>query len=198
MINLNYYQELELIEQPDVSLGVIWSKLYMQLHLAFADLKNKNGIQTIGVSFPEYNDPNFPLGKRLRLFAATEKELTDLAISHWLSRLADYIKVKDIHAVPSKRVKEYAVFSRKEIKRNPEAIARRRARKDPGITYEEALRRAKLQEQKVCLLPFINLASLTSVQRFKLFIDRKEEKGPGENLEFSSYGLSHNTPVPIF
>ncbi len=198
MSNLNYYQEIELIEQPDVSLGVIWSKLYMQLHLALADLKNKNGIQSIGVSFPEYSDPLFPLGRRLRLLATSEKELTNLDISHWLSRLADYVKVKDIHAVPSKRVKGYATFSRKEIKRNPEAIARRRARKDPGITYEEALRRAKLQEQKVCLLPFINLASLTSGQHFKLFIDRKEEKGPGESLEFSSYGLSHNTPVPIF
>ena len=137
MSNLNYYQEIELIEQPDVSIGVIWSKLYTQLHLALADLKNKTGVQTIGISFPEYNDPNFPLGRRLRLFAATEKELNELAVSLWLSRLTDYVKVKDIHAVPLKRVRGYATFSRKEIKRNPEAIARRRARKDPGITYEE-------------------------------------------------------------
>ena len=198
MCNLNYYQEIELIEQPDVSIGVIWSKLYTQLHLALADLKNKTGVQTIGISFPEYNDPNFPLGRRLRLFAATEKELNELAVSLWLSRLTDYVKVKDIHAVPLKRVRGYATFSRKEIKRNPEAIARRRARKDPGITYEEALRRAKLQEREICLLPFVSLNSLTSGQRFKLFIDRKEETGPRESLEFSSYGLSNNTAVPIF
>lgn len=198
MINLNYYQEIELIEQPDVSLGVIWSKLYMQLHLALADLKNKNGVQTIGVSFPEYDDPNFPLGKRLRLFAASEKELTDLTIARWLSRLTDYVKVKEIHPVPLKRVKGYASFTRKEIKRKPEAIARRRARKDPGITYEEALRRATLREREIPLLPFINLNSLTSGQRFKLFIDRKQEKEPSKLIEFSSYGLSHETVVPIF
>lgn len=198
MSDMNFYQEIELIEQSEVSLGLVWSKLYFQLHLALADLKNKTGAQTIGVSFPDYNDPQFPLGRRLRLFANTEKQLSDLAISDWLDRLTDYLRIKEIHSVPSKRVKGYMIFSRKEMKGNPETIARRRVRKDPRITYEEALRRAKLRQRELSRLPYINLSSLTSGQKFKLFIDMRENVEDNSDLEFSSYGLSNSSSVPIF
>ncbi|HNN29956.1 MAG TPA: type I-F CRISPR-associated endoribonuclease Cas6/Csy4, partial [Agitococcus sp.] len=37
---MKYYQELTLIAQAEVSLYVIWSKLYTQLHLAFVEQKD--------------------------------------------------------------------------------------------------------------------------------------------------------------
>ena len=195
---LEFYQEIELLEQPDISLSSVWPKIYTQLHLALADFKNRFGTQPIGVSFPDYGSERFPLGNRLRLFASSEKILADLNITLWFKRLSDYVNVKAIHPVPIRKVKSYAIFSRKTVKINPECIARRRARKDPKITYEEALRRFQLKEKQFLDLPYLSLGSLSSAQHFKLFINKKEISERTETLDFSTYGLSHQSSVPIF
>lgn len=195
---LQFYQDIELIEQPEISLSVVWSKLYTQLHLALAEFKNEYGTQPIGVSFPEYGDQTFPLGKKLRLFASTEDELEKLAISKWLSRLTDYVKINQIHSVPLKRVKGYAIFSRKEFKTNPENLARRRCKRHPELTYEIALTQILEKQPKLTDLPYVSLDSLSSSCHFKLFINRTNTIKLNDSLDFSSYGLSRSTSVPIF
>lgn len=195
---LQFYQDIDLIEQPGISLSVVWSKLYAQLHLAFAEFKNKYGTQPIGVSFPEYGDQTFPLGKKLRLFASSEDELKKLAISEWLSRLTDYLKINNINSVPSKRVKGYAVFSRKEFKANPGNIARRRCKRHPELTFEIALAQVMEKQPRLTDLPYISLDSLSSGHHFKLFINRTNAEEINDSLNFSCYGLSRVTSVPIF
>ena len=49
-----FYQEITILTDPEISPYFIWSKLYTQLHIALADLHNKQGIDSIGVSFPNY------------------------------------------------------------------------------------------------------------------------------------------------
>ncbi len=198
MSNLQYYQDIELIEQFDISLSVVWSKIYTQLHLALAEFKNQFGSQPIGVSFPEYGGQDFPLGKKLRLLANSEKDLEMLDIAKWLSRLSGYVKIKNIHPIPTKRIKEYATFSRKEFKTNPEAIARRRCKRHPELTFEVALAQLQKNQPNFSDLPYISLDSLSSGHRFKLFIDRKNVSLQDNVLEFSSYGLSNRNSVPIF
>lgn len=195
---LQFYQDIELIEQPEISLSAVWSKLYTQLHLALAEFKNEYGTQPIGVSFPEYGDQTFPLGRKLRLFASTKDELEKLAISKWLSRLTNYVKIKQIHSVPLKRVKGYAIFSRKEFKTNPENLARRRCKRHPELTYEIALAQILEKQPKFTDLPYVSLDSLSSCCHFKLFINRINTIKPNDGLDFSSYGLSRSTSVPIF
>ena len=106
MSRLNFYQEIELTEQYEVSLGLIWSRLYRQIHLALADYKNHHGSQPFGVSFPEYNAEDFPLGKRMRLFANSQQQLQQLNIAQWLATLCDYIVVKNIHSSPTKECED--------------------------------------------------------------------------------------------
>ena len=51
---MEYYQELTILPDPEISPYFIWTKLYTQLHIALADLYNTQGISSIGVSFPNY------------------------------------------------------------------------------------------------------------------------------------------------
>ena len=51
---MKYYQEVTLLPNEEITPNFLWSKVYNQLHLALADVKNKNGIDGIGISFPQY------------------------------------------------------------------------------------------------------------------------------------------------
>ncbi len=51
---MNWYQEITLIDQDEISLYFIWSKVYTQLHIAFAEHSNEQGRISFGVSFPQY------------------------------------------------------------------------------------------------------------------------------------------------
>lgn len=200
MNKLVYFQDITLIEQPEISLGFLWSKVFMQLHLALSDIKTKKGITDIGISIPEYQQPGskFPLGTKLRVFAVSKERLDELNLELWFKQLSDYIHIRKApRKVPERLVSSYAIFSRKVVKTGAECLARRRAKKDPSITYEEALRRISLGIRD-CKLPYVNVKSLSSNHDFKLFIERKVVEQAEDKLEFSSYGLSKVTAVPIF
>jgi CRISPR-associated endonuclease Csy4 len=135
------------------------------------------------------------LGSKIRLFADDKMALIKLDLSKWLNRLQDYLQLSDIQEVPQNMVKEYAVFSRKQIKSNPERLARRRAKKDPSISFQEALKR--YQKSDSTNLPYIQVNSLSSSNSFRLFVERKISETENKGC-FSCYGLSNNVTVPIF
>lgn len=198
MTEFSHYQEVTLIEQPEISLGVIWQKFYMQLHLALADYRTRNGICSIGVSFPEYQSERFPLGTKLRIFGTSKEALEEFNLMGWISQLGDYVHItKFPREIPWKGVTSYAIFSRKEVKTNPDRLARRRIKRNPSIPFEEALYHAQKIVKK-CHLPYVNMRSLTSKRDFKLFIEKNEVEKRDVQLDFSSYGLSKGSAVPIF
>ena len=51
---MQFYQEITLIDQAEISPYFIWSKLYTQLHIALAESKDIDNQVNIGVSFPQY------------------------------------------------------------------------------------------------------------------------------------------------
>ena len=51
---MKYYQEITLIDQAEISPYFIWSKLYTQLHIAFAEIKDADDKISMGTSFPQY------------------------------------------------------------------------------------------------------------------------------------------------
>ena len=51
---MDWYQEITLIDQDEISPYFIWSKVYTQLHIAFAEHSNEQGRISFGVSFPQY------------------------------------------------------------------------------------------------------------------------------------------------
>ena len=205
---MDYYQEITLIDQAEISPYVIWSKLYQQLHIALAEIKDGNNKVNIGVSFPQYiyeektdhQKAKVNLGKKLRLFSQSENALEQLNICKWLERLVDYVHVSSIREVPENKVTGYAIYKRKQFKTNAERLARHRVKRG-DIGFDEALARYS-HVVKTTNLPYIDMLSLSTSdeqdkKRFKLFIEKKPAE-KSETQVFSTYGLSSKASVPEF
>lgn len=210
---MNYYQDITLLPDAEVSLGFLWEKVYQQIHLLLVEHKRGENQSQIGVSFPTYGNKTFPLGNQLRLLAENEDQLIQANVNQWLQRLSDYVHVKSIKAVPSE-VNEYACFYRvnpksqqrriKQLGRRVTVLAQRH-----GVAEEEM--RAQLlasiaQRSEENKLPYINVQSLSSAttgQRhtFMLYINCKKCAEPKDkgNL-FTCYGLSptEQGTIPVF
>ncbi|ENV52232.1 MULTISPECIES: type I-F CRISPR-associated endoribonuclease Cas6/Csy4 [Acinetobacter] len=204
---MKFYQEITLIDQAEISPYFIWSKLYTQLHIALAEIKDDSDKVGIGASFPQYifeekvenQKARINLGNKLRLFAESEADLKKLDIRKWLERLEDYVHITSIREVPSD-IKGYAIYKRKQVKTNAQRLARHRIKRG-DIGFDEALARYS-NVVTTTNFPYIEMKSLStsdqqSEKRFKLFI----EKQPAEKTEtqvFSTYGLSSVSSVPEF
>ncbi|HEO1818375.1 type I-F CRISPR-associated endoribonuclease Cas6/Csy4 [Acinetobacter baumannii] len=197
-----YFQELTLIDQVEISPYHIWTRLYTQLHIALAEIKDGSDKVNVGVSFPQYTfeekvdhqKAEINLGRKLRLFAESEADLKKLDIRKWLERLEDYVHITSIREVPSD-IKSYAIYKRKQVKTNAQRLARHRVKRG-DIGFDEALARYS-QVVTTTKLPYIQMKSLTSDQPFKLFIE-KQPAAKSDNQVFSTYGLSSESSVPEF
>ena len=200
---MKFYQEITLIDQAEISPYFIWSKLYTQLHIGLAEIKDANEKVNIGISFPKYiyeqgdetQKSKVQLGNKLRIFAETQADLEKLNISKWLERLTDYLHITSIREVPEAKISGYATYSRKQVKTNAERLARHRVKRG-DIGFDEALARYS-NVVTTTDLPYIQMKSLTSDKSFKLFIEKKLTD-KSETQVFSTYGLSSVSTVPEF
>lgn len=200
---MNYYVDIKLEGDTEITLGFIWQKVYTQMHLALVELKDENNMVEIGFSFPFYNNHSFPLGDVLRVFANSKERLEELNLSKWLSRLDGYAYVGDIKEVPTD-VKEYVCFGRKQFKSGAEVrrLAKRYAKRN-GVSEEEALAKFEVAEKKYAKLkaenrlPFVNIKSFSTGHPIKIFIVKKELEAEEKGL-FSTYGLSNFSTLPCF
>lgn len=191
---MKFYQELTLIPNDEILPYFLWSKVYTQLHIAIVD----NGNFNIGVSFPQYrfeeqgNKTWATLGVKLRVFAQTEQELSDLNLAKWLERLTDYVHLKSVQPVPENH--RHAIFKRHHPK-NLHKVAGEFA-KFKGIDFETALTHCQTHKAQPKNYPFIRLKSETTGQDFCLMIE-KETVEQAVIGEFGSYGLG-GASVPDF
>lgn len=192
---MNYYQEISLLHKARIGLYDFWEKLYQQIHLALAETKSEENVSKVGVSFPEYNADEFVLGTKLRLFAEDEQSLRDMHCEKWLDRLRDYVHISCFKQVPEKVI-GYACFRHVKMKGSKEKLARRRAKRK-GETFEQALSHYADYEEQQSKLLYINMVSLTNGQHFRLFIGKEVKEIP-QSGNFSCYGLSGTTTVPLF
>lgn len=201
---MDYYIELTLIKDSEISPYFIWSKLYTQLHLAFVEQKDANEQIPYGVSFPEYKSAEIKgkqimlLGSKLRVFANSVEELQKLDLDRWLARLTDYVHIKS--AKPVENVTQYLTVNRYRPKPNVEKVAERFAR-HKGITFKEALQHCQQYKKGWQDYPYIQTKSLStkpeagSGREFSLCIKQTavEQANTGK---FSTYGLSATSTVP--
>lgn len=192
---MNYYQEIFLLPNADIGIYFLWQKVYQQIHLALAENKIADNASPVGVVFPEYNSLKNYLGTKLRLYAEEEKLLEKIKIEKWLKRLKDYVIISPIKPVPEK-LAGYACFKHIKFKGNKEKLARRRAKRK-GETLQQAMACFEDFEEQYSKLPYINMASQTNGQRFRLFIEKQIMEKPQTGL-FSCYGFSNTTTVPLF
>ncbi|ODP97166.1 type I-F CRISPR-associated endoribonuclease Cas6/Csy4 [Salinivibrio sp. SS3] len=215
---MQYYIDITLLPDTDISADFLWHKVFQQVHIALAENKIGPNQSAIAVGFPDYRQGDFPLGHRLRLFAQTEAEFEQLNIHRWLSRLTDYVHVKAVKPVPD-GVQDYAYFKRWNYK-SPQRLYKNLDRRAGAIASkngydEEEVKRRLLEniktDDKRWSLPFIQVTSLSSQKRagqpnteFALYIERETtKKPPNKDQPFTCYGLSRREPdqqsaVPCF
>lgn len=200
---MKFYIEITLRPSGDIGINFLWTKLYQQIHLALVDMNDGKSDVPIGAAFPQYDVEKNRLGSKLRLFAKSESELVKMDIKKWLNRLLDYVHITQIREVPN-NVKSYSVYKRQQPNRSSaklERLIKRRAKRE-GMTIEEA--RSSIianftNSDGVRLLkaPFIEMKSISSESRFRLFIIMEKASNYLEG-NFSSYGLSDKSTVPDF
>ncbi|UNU73187.1 type I-F CRISPR-associated endoribonuclease Cas6/Csy4 [Moraxella nasovis] len=189
---MNFYQEITLIPDAEISPYFLWSKVYHQLHIALADVKNKHGIDGIGISFPNYrfeekDGKTFAtLGTKLRIFANTEDELIKLDVNYRLERLTDYVHIKPIREVGS-QAKGYVVVKRHRYKNFDKQVAK--FAKFKGISLEESHAHCREHKQPIKYYPFITLNSETTQQPYQLSIWQEAVDSPVAG-KFNTYGLN--------
>ncbi|WP_019671929.1 type I-F CRISPR-associated endoribonuclease Cas6/Csy4 [Psychrobacter lutiphocae] len=196
---MKYYQELTILPDPEISGYFIWSKLYNQLHIALADIKNTHKIETIGVSFPDYyfdskNGKSSKLGNKLRVFAPNKEGLENLNLNKWLERLTDYVHIKPIKDVPDK-IEGYLSVHRYRFK--PVEIQARSLAKKLGISLDDAMATiAKRKPEKP--VPYIRLMSETNKSPYMLKVLQQPADKPtlGEFNTYGMNGMSDNITVP--
>lgn len=192
--NMNYYQEITLIPDGEVSLSFLWTKVFTQLHLALAEEQQREGMVKTALAFPEYQDKG--LGNKIRIFAPSAEQLERLHLEQRLKRLSDYIHMPKIREIKKHRIVGYSIYSRYQPDGSVERKARRYVRRHEGVSYEDALgllgRRKETYD-----LPFIQMKSLSTAQTFSLFI-KKTPCQIEQSGTLSTYGLSDSASVPEF
>jgi len=192
---MKYYQDISLLHNADIELCFFWEKLYQQIHLALVENKSADNVSAVGVAFPEYDADEYSVGTKLRLFAGDDRALEQMQCEKWLNRLSDYVHLSRIKPVPEK-LAGHACFKHIKLKGSKENLARRRAKRK-GETFEQALAHFETYEAERSRLPFINMHSETTGQRFRLFIERQVMEQPQTGF-YSCYGLSSKATVPMF
>ncbi|ELV08438.1 Hypothetical protein F387_01757 [Wohlfahrtiimonas chitiniclastica SH04] len=203
---MKYFIELTLLDNRDIALRKLWSKIYDQLHLRLVEAKNLRGQTNIGVSFPEYqsNEVNniHMIGSKLRIFSPSKLSLEQIDLHKYLKHWLDYIHITSIREVP-KEINGYAIYKRKRIN-GESAINKKimqyaayRAEKE-NITYEEAVQIYQHWSISQTILPYIVINSTTSKQCLRLYIEKIETSSLSTDLFFSTYGLSFESSIPEF
>ena len=197
--SLTYYQEITIILDPEITPYFIWSKLFTQLHIGLADIKNNHDIDSIGVSFPDYHyDKNGKLSKlglKLRVFAPSQNDLETLNLDKWLERLTDYVHVKGIKEVPINNIKGYVSVHRYRFK--PIEIQAQTLADKLKVSYEEAMT-AVAKRKSEMPLPFIQMRSQSNGNNYLLKVLQQpcSEANTGSFNIYGMNGMRNTITVP--
>ena len=114
---------------------------------------------------------------------------------NWIAGMQDHTEVGAIFAIPTDA--KSRVVRRVQAKSNPER-ARRRLIKRKGTTPEQARLAIPDDAAETLRLPYVVLASQSTGQHFRLFIEHMPIRRETVAGKFSAYGLSPTATVPWF
>jgi CRISPR-associated endonuclease Csy4 len=187
---MDSYIELQLLPDPEFPANTLMNALFAKLHRGLVS----NGEGRIGISFPDAAPKFMGLGSRLRLHGQSVN-LEKLMALNWLQGMRDHLSVGAISTVPVNV--SYRVVRRVQAKSSPERLRRRLiARK--GSSPEAAILAIPDSAAESLKLPYVLLASQSTQQQFRLFIEHlplQDDAVPGV---FNAYGLSAGATIPWF
>lgn len=184
---------LDIVLRPDREFPAhqLMSALYAKLHRALVKL----GADDIGVSFPDVDTRAPALGERLRLHGQAQA-LTTLMQLDWLIGMRDHVHVAASPTPVPANVQHRAV-RRVQAKSSPARLRRRLMRRH-GVDEAAATQRIPDGAAELLRLPFIQLASASTGQTFRIFISHAPVQSEAVGGVFNTHGLSHQATVPWF
>jgi CRISPR-associated endonuclease Csy4 len=187
---MHQYLDIYLRPDPEFPTHQLMAATFAKLHQVLAHTQAAR----IGVSFPGYNLYPATLGDTLRLFGSSD-DLTSLMKKEWLTGVSDHVTCSAIAPVPA--TASARRLERVQAKGNPERYIRRQMRRRnlPETVVRATYKSAQPQRLH---LPFVNVASSSSGQTFKLFLRLVNCNAQPVSGEFNTYGLSSTATVPWF
>jgi CRISPR-associated endonuclease Csy4 len=185
---MDSYLDLTLQPDPEFPEPQLMNALYAKLHRALVSVQ----ATTIAVSFP--NIAGLKLGAVLRLLGPNAM-LQQLMSRPWLHGMRDHLHVGAITPVPTQT--QHRKWQRVQCKSNPERLRRRQMKRH---NLSEAQARERVPDSAAAMLkaPFLQIASHSTGQRFRLFLKLSPAQTQPETGAFNAYGLSQNASVPWF
>lgn len=191
---LTHYLEARLRFDADLHPSHALAALFTRLHLYLV----RNGAGGIAVSFPETTrnaaGEARQLGKVMRLHGTVEAlmPLTQAVFWGGAATVADFSAIK---ALPAEA--QHHRVRRVQVDSNPERLMRR-AMKRKGWTEAQAREAYAGARGNLSTLPFIPMNSVSTGQRFSLFLDVGVPTAMSAEGAFNTYGLSQEATVPCF
>lgn len=195
---MDHYFDIRLLPDADFTAPVLLNALYTKLHRVLV-LQQETGI---GVSFPLYQAASenaegqklhAHFGLTLRLHGDKET-LTRLMDTRWLRGFVDYTMTGNILPVP-KDAHLIRVIRRQTKGRADKERARLMRRK--GLSESEAAQLISNRPAPKLNWPFITLDSVSTGQRFLLFIEQTAAAQHAQGT-FNAYGLSQTATLPAW
>jgi len=189
---MDHYIDIRLRPDPDFPESMLMGALYNKLHRALFDLQATD----VGVSFPAHTHGARArtLGDHLRLHG-TQARLEQLMGADWLTGMRDHTQVSELLAVPANA--QHFNVARKQFNTGSPSRAKRYAKRH-DISEDEAQQiYAKLAARRI-ELPFVQINSRSTQQRFSLFIEHGKPQEKPVAGSFNHYGLSPDATVPWF
>ncbi len=205
-----FYQEITCLPDHEISVGFVMGKVMDVLHLGLVNVAGGTSECPVGLSFPEYRDeraeakpgradaehqPIVPIGSKIRVFSRQENDLQRLGLTSTLARLSDYVHFTSVRLL-ERKVDRYAIYKRCQPKSSKERLIRRQMKRK-GISEFEARKLYESFEPRYSQLPYVNMCSHSTGERFRLYVER-QFADLSDQWSFSTYGLSGKIAVPEF
>lgn len=188
---MDHYQDIVIRTDPEFPTPLLMNALFAKFHRALVTQRSTD----IGVSFPSVSDAAPSLGARLRLHG-TVATLQSLDRQAWLAGMRDHVDVFELAPVPAKV--QYRRIRRVQVKSSAERLRRRYRNRHEGVTERDAVALIPDSVEERIRLPYLQLRSESTGQRFLLFIEHQPIVANAVLGEFNAYGLSARATVPWF
>lgn len=187
---MDHYVDIRLRPDPEFPEYQLMDALYAKLHRRLA----QDNRQDVGISFPTLNERSQKLGATLRLHGSAAV-LNALLATPWLGGMVQMVDLAPVTPVPANA--RHRRVSRVQAKSSPERL-RRRAMRRKQIDSEAAQALIPDSAAERLHLPFVEIASSSTGQRFRLFLRHEAVQAEPSSGSFNAYGLSRTGSIPWF
>jgi CRISPR-associated endonuclease Csy4 len=189
---MDHYFTIQVRPDPEFESTTLINAVFEKLHLALA--AGGEDLQ-IGISFPDYTTAKRQqLGDKIRLHGL-QAALTQLQSSPWLVGFQDYLTATPVAPRPADS--RWVKVRRVQVQSSPERL-RRRYMKRHQVDARAAALAIPESARHSTDLPWLQLNSGSTGQRFRLFIDQRFVDRPSAPGRFNSYGISSEAALPFF